>query len=135
MEKCWCSPKFPLKVSCILKIFNRKNIFCSIPYSVLMDTNYICAFFTFICKPQCDLPDSQFRDVLFEVIKANRISERFSTSDEIWHRYSIRDKSLKKTWIFFSWKYQWPLSRHNCCKPKRILSFLKANTWIKNIKV
>ena len=45
-------------------------------YSVLMDTDSVSSLFSF-CKPKCDLPDSQFRDVLFEVIKANRILERF----------------------------------------------------------
>ena len=71
-------------------------------YSVLTDANSICVFFIFTCKPECDFPDSQFRDVLFEVIKANRIWERFDTSDEFWERYSTRDKSLKKKLGYFS---------------------------------
>ena len=72
------------------------------PYSVLTDTDYICVFVIFIYKPECYLPDSQFRDVLFEVIKTNRIVERFDTSDEFWDRYSIRKKSLNKTLGYFS---------------------------------
>ena len=65
-------------------------------YSVLIDADSICVFFIFICKPKCDFSGSQFKDVLFEVIKANRILERFDTSDKLWDRYSIGDKSLKK---------------------------------------
>ena len=72
------------------------------PYSVLTDTDYICVFVIFIYKPECYLPDSQFRDVLFEVIKTNRNVERFDTSDEFWDRYSIRKKSLNKTLGYFS---------------------------------
>ena len=67
-----------------------------------MPTAYV--FFIFICKPKCDFSDSQFKDVLFEVIKANRILERFDTSDKFWDRYSIRDKSLKKKLGYFSVK-------------------------------
>ena len=71
-------------------------------YGVLTDTDSICVFFIFICKPESDLPDAQFRDILFEVICENQILKRFDTSREFWERYSTRNASLKKKLDYFS---------------------------------
>ena len=43
------------------------------PYSVLTDTDSICVFFIFICRPESNLPDGKFTDALFQVIKENEI--------------------------------------------------------------
>ena len=77
-------------------IYNKYMVEQVFPYSVLTDTGSICAFFIFICKVKSDLPDSKFRDVLFEVIVENEILHRFDTSHEFWENYSARNKSLKK---------------------------------------
>ena len=50
------------------------------PFSVLTNTDGICIFYIFICKPESSLQDSKFRDILFEVIKENKILHRFYTS-------------------------------------------------------
>ena len=67
------------------------------PFSVLTDTDSICIFFVFIFKLESRLQDSKFRDILFDVIKENEILHRFDTSLKFWERFSVRDKSLKKT--------------------------------------
>ena len=48
------------------------------------------------------MPNSKFRDVLFEVIVENEILHRFDTSQEFWKNYSDRNKSLKKKLGYFS---------------------------------
>ena len=45
-----------------------------------MDTDSICVFLIFICRPESNLPDGKFRDVLFEVIKENETLHRLDTS-------------------------------------------------------
>ena len=84
------------------RIYNKYMIERVFPYSVLTDTDSICAFFIFICKVKSDLPDSKFRDVLFEVIVKNEILHRFDASHEFWENYSARNKSLKKKRGYFS---------------------------------
>ena len=60
------------------RIYNKYMVERVFPYSVLTDTDSICAFFIFICKVKSDLPDSKFRDVLFEM--KNEILPRFENS-------------------------------------------------------
>ena len=66
------------------EIYDKYMIERVFPYSVLADTDSICALFILICKPESNLPDSKFRDVLFEVIVENEILHRFDTSYEFW---------------------------------------------------
>ena len=72
------------------------------PFSVLTNTDRICIFYIFICKPESSLQDSKFRDILFEVIKENKILHRFYTSHKFWEKFSVRDKSLKKKFGYYS---------------------------------
>ena len=71
-------------------------------YGVLIDTDSICVFFIFICKPESDLPNAKFRDILFEVISENEILQRFDISHEFWERYFVKNTSLKKKISYFS---------------------------------
>ena len=80
----------------IKEIYNKyitKRIF---PYSILRVTDTICVFFIFICKPESCISDSQFRDVLFEVIINNDVLHRFDTSHKFWEKYSVKNESLGK---------------------------------------
>ena len=54
------------------------------PYSVLKDTDSICLFFIFICRPERNLPNGKFRNILFEVIKENEILHQFDKSHKFW---------------------------------------------------
>ena len=62
------------------EIYDKYMIERVFPYSILTGTDNICVFFIFICKPESNLPDPKFRDVLFEVIRENEILHRFDTS-------------------------------------------------------
>lgn len=66
------------------------------PYLVLTDTDSICVFFIFICKPESSLPYGRFGDVFFEVKKENEIFHWVNTSNKFWEKVSVRDECLKK---------------------------------------
>ena len=70
-----------------------KRIF---PYSILTDTDIICVFFIFICRPESNLPDGKFRDVLFEVIRENENLHRFDKSHKFLEKFSVGDEPLKR---------------------------------------
>ena len=71
------------------------------PYSILTDTDSICIFFIFICKPENCAPDSVFRDVLFEVIIKNDVLHRFDILHKFWEKYEVRNEHLKKSTVTF----------------------------------
>ena len=60
-------------------IYNYYVIKRIFPYSILKDTDSICIFFIFICKPESCAPDSAFRDVLVKVIIKNDVLHAFDT--------------------------------------------------------
>ena len=67
-----------------------------------MDTDSICIFFIFICKPSCNIPNEKFHDVLFEVIISKKILNQFDTSHEFWDRFNVRNKDLRKKLGYFA---------------------------------
>ena len=71
------------------------------PYSVLTDTDCICIFYIFICKPSCNVPNEKFCDVLFEVIINNKILHWFGTSHEFGDRFNVKNKDLRKKLSYF----------------------------------
>ena len=71
-------------------------------YSLLTDTDSICSFFIFICKPSCNIPNEKFRDALFEVIINSKILNRFDTSHKFWDRFNVRNKDLRKKFGYFA---------------------------------
>ena len=83
---------------------NKQKNKGNFPYLILTDTDSICVFFTFICKPESYMPVSQFRDVLFEVIVNNDVLHRFDTLDKFWENYSVRNESLRKNLVIFQSK-------------------------------
>ena len=84
------------------EIYNKYMIERICPYSILTDTDSISVFLIFICKAESCTPDSQFRDVLFEVIINNDVLHRFDTSHKLWDKYLVRNESLKKKIGYFS---------------------------------
>ena len=64
---------------------------------ILTDTDSTALQFTFISDPNSDLPEDNFRDVIFEVIIATKIYKRFDTSHEFWDIFGSRKESRKKS--------------------------------------
>ena len=71
---------------------------------MLTDTDSICLFFIFICKPENNTSDEKFKDVLFEVICKNEILHRFSASHEFLEKFGVRNTSLKKSSVIMQLK-------------------------------
>ena len=57
--------------------------------------------FQIICEFECTITDTQFRDVIFQVIVENDIYERFDTSHEYWEKFNARKPELKKRLGYF----------------------------------
>ena len=84
------------------KFYNYYMIEIIFSYFILTDTDRICIFFIFICKPESCAPDLVFRNVLFEVIIKNDVSHRFNASHKFWEKYGVRNEHLKKNLGYFS---------------------------------
>ena len=66
------------------------------PYHVLTDTDSTCLLFLIICNVKNSIPDKQFREVIFEVIVANKIYDRFNTSRTYWENLMRENRNCKK---------------------------------------
>ena len=84
------------------EIYEKHMTGSIIPYSVLKDTDSICIFFIFICKPSCNVPNEHFPNVLFEVILNNKILNRFDTSHKFLDQFNVRNKDLRKKLGYFA---------------------------------
>ena len=73
-----------------LNIYRKYNTERVEIFHILTDTNSTSLKFIFICDPNSDVPDSKFRDVIFEVIVASKIYKRFDTSHEFWSVFCAR---------------------------------------------
>ena len=73
------------------KIYNYYMIERIFSYSILTDTDSICAFFVFICESENFASDSVFRDVLLEVITKTDVLQRFDTSRKFSEKYGVRN--------------------------------------------
>ena len=81
------------------EIYERYMIKRIFPFSVLTDTDSICIFFIFICKPESRLQDSKFRDILFEVTKENKILQNL-THPQILGKILCQGRAAQeKTWL------------------------------------
>ena len=53
-------------------------------------------FFIFICKLECCIPESDFRNVLFEIFKHSKIGPRLEVSDDFWQQFKMQNKGTRK---------------------------------------
>ena len=53
-------------------------------------------FFVFICKPECCIPESVFRKILFEIFKQSKISPRLDVSHVFWQQFNVENKETRK---------------------------------------
>ena len=83
-------------------IYNKYMIERIFPYSILTDTYSVWVFFIFVCKPGSCIPDSEFRDVLFQVIINNDVLHRFDTLHKFWEKYSVRNEYFREKVCYFS---------------------------------
>ena len=53
-------------------------------------------FFIFICKLECCIPESDFRNVLFKIFKHSKIGPRLDVSDDFWQQFNMQNKETRK---------------------------------------
>ena len=58
---------------------------------------FLCSmFFVFICSLNCDVKESEFRKIMFEILKNSKIAERLDRSDNFWKQFGIYDENTRK---------------------------------------
>ena len=65
-------------------------------YQNLTDTDSTLLFFTFICKLDCFVPESEARNIIFQCLKKSKILNRLDLSDDFWKKIDVYDHSTKK---------------------------------------
>ena len=77
-------------------IFDKNNNEKCFLYLNLTDTDSCSMFFIFICKLECCIPESDFRNVLFEIFKHSKIGPRLDVSDDFWQQFNMQNKGTRK---------------------------------------
>ena len=80
----------------IRRIYDYYQIEKCFLYQNLTDTDSTSLIFTFICKFESSVPESQTRDIIFKCLKKSKILERLDLSDDFWKKYDIYNHSTKK---------------------------------------
>ena len=83
------------------EIFQKYDIEKIFPYHILTDTDSTCLMFQIICNVKNNIHDKKFGDVLFEVMIADDIYNRFDTSPEYWEKFNARKPELQKCLGYF----------------------------------
>ena len=64
------------------KIYEKYLIEKVYMYHILTDTDSTCLQFLFVSDPSSNIVDAKYREIIFEVINASEIYNRFDTSHE-----------------------------------------------------
>ena len=50
----------------------------------------------FICKKECNIKQSESRNLVFQILKQSKIAGRLDVSDPFWSQFKMRDENVKK---------------------------------------
>ena len=92
----FCFPDYKVK-----GIFDENDIERCFLYLNLTDSGSCSMFFIFICKLECCIPESVFRNVLFEIFKQSKIGPRLDVSDNFWQQFNMHNKGTRKFMGFY----------------------------------
>ena len=92
--KIFCFPLAEVK-----EIFKKYHIERIQMYHVLTGTGSTSLQFIIISDPNSDIPESNLRDVIFEIIVATQIFKRFDASHAFWDDFKAQKQSRKKNWV------------------------------------
>ena len=65
-------------------------------YLILTDRDSCSCFFNFICKSECNMKESESRNLIFQILKQSKIAEKLNASDPFWSQFKMRNKNVKK---------------------------------------
>ena len=91
MLKTFCFPDKKVR-----KIFKNYQIEKVHVYHVLTDSNSTCLKFLFASDPNSDIPESKYRDIIFELIITSEIYNRFDSSHKYWKDFNTTMENLRK---------------------------------------
>ena len=77
-------------------IFDKNDIEKCFLYLNLTDTDSCSMFFIFICKLECCIPESVFRNVLFEIFQHSKIGPRLDIFDDFWQQFNMQNEGTRK---------------------------------------
>ena len=80
----------------ITKIYKKYMIEKVEIFHVRADTDSTSLRLIFISDPICDIPETKFRDIIFEVITASDIYKRFDSSNDFWDIVSFKKENRQK---------------------------------------
>lgn len=58
-------------------------------YHILTDTDSTSLQFSFVRDPASNMINKKYRDIIFEMIIASEIYNRFDTSHEFWDKFGV----------------------------------------------
>ena len=91
MIETFCFPDENVK-----EIFKKYEIERVEIFHVLTDTDSTSLKFIFISDPNSDIPESKYRDIIFEITTTSQIYERFDSSHEFWDIFGARKEQKRK---------------------------------------
>ena len=86
---------FYFPTNTVKKIYQKNSIQKVYIYHVLTDTNSTCLKFTFIIDVESEIPENQFRNIIFEIIITSKIYDGFDLLHKHWEKFNAREKTLK----------------------------------------
>ena len=86
---------FYFPTNTVKKIYQKYSIQKVYIYHVLTDTNSTSLKFTFIIDVESEIPENQFRNIIFEIIITSKIYDRFDLLHKHWEKFNAREKTLK----------------------------------------
>ena len=70
-------------------------------YHVLTNTDSTCLQFLFVNSSESDICEKKYCDIIFEVIAASKIYERFDSLHKYWEKFDARQGNLRKCLSYF----------------------------------
>lgn len=86
------------KVQEIYRKYGTEKIYI---YPVLTDAGSTSLKFLFVSDTDRDVPESKHKDIIFEVITASEVYNRFESSHEYWEKFDARNEDLRKFLGYF----------------------------------
>ena len=80
----------------IQRIYDYYQIEKCLLYQNLTDTDSTSLLFTFICKFESSIPESEARNIIFECVKKSKILNRLDLPNDFWKKHDVYDYSTKK---------------------------------------
>lgn len=73
-------------------------------FHILTDTDSTSLKFIFIPDQAITIPESKYRDILFQGITSTDIYKRFDSSHPFWEIFNVRNKHKKKKLVYYEIK-------------------------------